>query len=80
MPALHAKTPPLFVANTRHSPAMTAFCASIRGVLTRLSSLGNFLSASDSISKSPVSLLLGLAVLAALSAALRLDTNDLEME
>ena len=36
--------------------------------------------ACDVISKSPVPLLLGLAMFAALSAASRLDTNDLEME
>ncbi len=37
MPALHAKTHPLVVANARHSRAMAVLCAWIGHVLTRLS-------------------------------------------
>jgi len=33
MPALHAKTPPLVVANTRHSPRYGCVCAPSMGAI-----------------------------------------------
>jgi hypothetical protein len=43
MPALHAKTPPIVVANTRHGPSHDCVCALMDSILTRLSGTVDFL-------------------------------------